>query len=282
MAEIAAAQVMALRNETDLPMMECKQALVACNGEKAAALEWLAKKHKGKMEARSNRETGEGSVAIHIEPGEQVGAIIEVRCETSPVAKNELFQGLLADIARATAGGTEATQSPETVKAMTIAGSDTTVGDKLSEVYGRLRETMNIGTCRRLTGEYLCSYIHHDNKSGILLSLSHRPENESVGRDLCMHTLFSKPMAISRDDMPPEAIEKVSRLAEEAAREQGKPDTIVAKIVDGKVNAFLAENSLHDQQHVNGDLYGKKKISEILSETGVERVVELAIVQVGV
>ncbi|MCH7719510.1 MAG: translation elongation factor Ts [Planctomycetes bacterium] len=282
MAEIAAAQVMALRNETDLPMMECKQALIACSGEKAAALEWLAKKHKGKMEARADRETGEGSVAIHLQAGEQVGAIIEVRCETAPVAKNELFQGLIADMARAVATGAESAPSPETVKAMTIAGSDTTVGEKLTEVYGRLRETMNIGTCRRITGEYLCSYIHHDHKSGILMSLSHRPQNEAVGRDLCMHTLFSKPMAISRDDMPAAEIEKVRRLAEEMAREQGKPDNIVAKIVNGKVNAFLADNSLHDQQHVNADLYGKKKISEILSETGVERVVEMAIVQVGV
>ena len=282
MAEITAAQVMALRSETDLPMMECKQALVACNGEKASALEWLAKKHKGKMEARSDRDTGEGSVAIHLEAGGKVGAIIEIRCETAPVAKNEQFQELLADMARAVATGIESTPSVETVQAMTIAGSDTTLGDKLAEVYGRLRETMNIGTCRRVTGEYLCSYIHHDNKSGILMSLSHRPENETVGRDLCMHTLFSKPMAISRDDMPADAVEKVRKLAEELAREQGKPDTIVAKIVDGKVNAFLAENSLHDQQHVNGDLYGKKKISEILSEAGVERVVEMAIVQVGV
>ncbi|MCH7702836.1 MAG: translation elongation factor Ts [Planctomycetes bacterium] len=282
MAEIAAAQVMALRAETDLPMMECKQALVACEGEKSAALEWLAKKHKGKMESRSDRETGEGSVAIHIEAGEQTGAIIEVRCETAPVAKNEQFQELLADMARAVATGTESAPSPETVKAMTIAGSDTTLGDKLAEIYGRLRETMNIGTCRRITGEYLSSYIHHDHKRGILISLSHRPQNEAVGRDLCMHTLFSKPMAISRDDMPADKIEKVRKLAEELAREQGKPDTIVAKIVDGKVNAFLAENSLHDQQHVNADLYGKKKISEILSEAGVERVVEMAIVQVGV
>jgi elongation factor Ts len=273
MAELSAAQVMALRKKTGLPMMECKQALTECNGDEAAAVEWLSKKHKGKMEARSDRETGEGRIGIYIDPSGKTGGIVELRCETAPVGKNEVFIALANDLAKHVAEGAESAPSAESVRQAMEA--------RMTEVYGKLRETMNIGVCRKVTGEALAAYVHHDGKSGVLLALQGKPSDDKVGYWTAAHATFHKPLAIDRDSVPADQIEKVRADAIDMAKEEGKPEHVVGKIADGRVSAFVSENALMEQEHARTDLYGRKKVKDVLAEHGVTGVTDMAYVAIG-
>ena len=277
MAAITAQMVKELRERTDLPMMECKQALTECDGDGAAAVEWLRKKHKGKMADRAGRPTGEGRIGIFIDEARKIGGIIELQCETTPVAHNEQFIDLAMSFARKVASGSDAEPSADTIR------NDPEMDTQFTAVFGRLRETMNLKKCRRVEGEHLASYVHHDGKSGVLLALSAEPKSDkNVAADLCMHALFSLPLAIDRKGVPPEDVERVRREATEAAVAEGKPESIVEKIAEGKVGAFYGKKVLLDQLHVKTDDYGKAKVGDILREAGVETVTDLAIMRVGV
>ena len=276
MAAVTPQAVKDLRERTDLPMMECKQALSECSGDMAAAVEWLRKKHKGKMADRAGRATGEGRIAVYIDAARKVGAIIELQCETAPVAKNEFFMSLANNFAKKVAEGKEKSPSPDTVR------QDPELDKQFTEVFGRLRETMNLTKCRRVTGEYLASYVHHDVKSGVLLALNSAPKSDkNIGGDLCMHALFSMPAATDRASVPSDLVEKVRRDAMEAAKADGKPEPIIAKISDGKVNAFYAERVLVEQLHVKVDDYGKTKVADVLKAAGVSAVTDMVIMKVG-
>ncbi len=276
MATITAQMVKDLRTKTDLPMMECKQALSENDGNLEAATEWLRKKHKGKLADRADRTTGEGRIAVYIDDSGKTGAIIQLQCETAPVGKNDLFIDLAMAFAKKAAESGE--ESPD-VEAMR---KDPALDQQFTEVYGKLRETMNLTSAKRVTGESLSSYIHHDGKSGVLLSLNATPKSDkNIGADLCMHALFTKPMAIDRDGVPAEAVEKVRAEAVEMAKADGKNDEIVAKIAEGKVNAFYGERVLMEQLHVKTDDYPKAKICNVLKEAGVESITGLAIMKVG-
>ena len=265
-----------LRNRMDLPMMECKTALKECDGDIEASIDWLRKKHKGKMQERADRSTNEGRIAVFIDDAKKVGAIIELQCETAPVGKNEIFVNLANFIAEKVASGTVDAPDAETVR------QESDVDERLTEVFGKLREAMQLKNCRRLTGNFLASYIHHDGKSGVLLALDAEPKSEqNVAVDLCMHSLFTRPLAIDRASVPAEQVEKVRNDAIEFAKNEGKKEQIVAKIADGKVNAFFAERVLMEQLHVRADDYGKKKIGDCLKEAGVSAVTDLAIMKVG-
>jgi len=276
MAAVTPQAVKELRERTDLPMMECKQALSECSGDMSAAVEWLRKKHKGKMADRAGRATGEGRIAIYIDAAKKVGGIIELQCETAPVAKNEFFMNLANAFAKKVAEGKEKSPSPDVIR------QDSDLDRQFTEVFGRLRETMNLTKCRRVTGEFLSSYVHHDGKSGVLLALNAVPKSDkNIGADLCMHALFSMPAGVDRASVPAEVVEKVRRDATEAAKAEGKPEQIVAKIADGKVNAFYAERVLVEQLHVKVDDYGKTKVGDVLKAAGVSAVTDMVIMKVG-
>lgn len=277
MAEISAQAVKDLRAKTDLPMMECKQALTENKGDMEAAMEWLRKKHKGKLSERADRATGEGRIAVYIDSAKKAAGIIELQCETAPVAKNEMFVELANAFARKVAGGSEA--NPDVAKVR----SDPEMDAKFTDVFGRLRESMNLAKARRVTGEHLVFYVHHDGKSGVLLALSSAPKSDkNIGADLCMHTLFSMPVAIDRGSVPAAQVDKVRNEAKEAAKAEGKPAQIIDKIADGKVNAFFAERVLMEQFHVKTDDYGKNaKIADVLKAAGVDRVTDMVIMKVG-
>lgn len=279
MASITAAQVRALREKTDLPMMECKQALTECDGDEQAAIEWLRRKHKGKMAERAGRETGEGRAHVYINDDKTAGAVIDLRCETAPVAKNEQFIALCDEIARAVAHQDEASPSPDAIKSL-VASDGRAIDELWTEVYGRIRETMNLVTCRKVTGQYLAGYVHHDGKKAVLVALDAVPTSETVAIDLCHHVVFSQPLAISRDEIPPEKLDEVRAMASEHAEAEGKPAAIIDKIVQGKVNAFCKENALMDQEHVKPE-YEKKSVGQTLKEAGVNKVLDFAYVAVG-
>ncbi len=276
MAAVTSQSVKELRERTDLPMMECKQALTECSGDMSAAVEWLRKKHKGKMADRAGRATSEGRIAIYIDAAKKAGGIIELQCETAPVAKNEAFMSLAQNFAKKVAEGKDKEPSPDAIR------QDPALDQQFTEVFGKLRETMNLTKCRRVTGECLASYVHHDGKSGVLLAMNAVPKSEkNIGGDLCMHALFSMPAGVDRASVPMELVNKVRTDAIEAAKAEGKPEQIVAKIAEGKVNSFYAERVLVEQLHVKVDDYGKTKVGDVLKAAGVTAVTDMVIFKVG-
>lgn len=276
MATVTAQMVKDLRLKTDLPMMECKQALSENDGDMVKAVEWLKKKHKGKLAERADRATGEGRIAVYMNDAKTAGAMIELQCETAPVAKNEMFVDLANSFAVKVASGSDASPEVDSIR------NDSEMDSKFTEVYGKLRETMNLTKCRRMEGGHLSCYIHHDGKSGVLLAMDAEPKSDkNVAADLCMHALFTQPLAIDRSGVPTEQVDKVRKEAIELAKSDGKNDEIVEKISEGKVNAFYAERVLMEQWHVKTDDYGKKKVGDILKEAGVNAVTDLIIMKVG-
>ncbi len=279
MGQITAAVVKALRDRTGLPMMECKKALTEAGGGEAAAIELLNRKYKGKMEERADRETGEGRIGVYVSDDRKTGGIIELRCETAPVAKTDIYADLVMTIAKAVASQSEKEPVPDTILA-TRTDAGTTVNDALVDAYSKLQETMNLIRCHRITGEYLAHYVHHDGKSGILLALDAVPSPEAVGVDLAQHTMFTKPLAITREGLPAEALEKVRETARAVAKDEGKPEQIIERIVQGKVNAFCAANALMEQEHVKPD-YDKKRVRDALKAAGVSAVTDLEVMAIG-
>ena len=277
MAGITAQMVKDLREKTDLPMMECKHALTECNGDVEAAMEWLRKRHKGKMAERSGRITGEGRIGVYLDDAKKVGAIVELQCETAPVAKNELFVNLADTVAKKVAAGSDPKPDAGTVR------NDPEMDAMFTDVFGRLRETMNLRQCRRVEGTHLAYYVHHDGKSGVMLALDAEPESDkNIAADLCMHALFMEPLAVDRSGVPAEQVEKVRADAIEIAKAEDKPEQIIEKIAAGKVNAFFGLRVLMEQLHVKTDDYGKKaKVGDVLKKAGVNAVTDLAIMKVG-
>lgn len=280
MAGITAAQVRDLREKTGLPMMECKSALTEAGGDEEAAIELLQKKSKGKLETKAHRETAEGRIGVFVTPDGKSGAMVEVRCETPPVAKNEMFAELSNKIAQQVASGTEDAPAAEAIlSAESVAEPGKTVNELMEATYARIKENMKLTRCRRLAGENLASYVHFDGSIGVLVAMDKAPDDPQVSKDLCMHIAFAKPLGISREDVPAEEIEKVRKLAAEVARSEGKPEKIIDKIVDGKVAAFYKQKALMEQEHVKE---AKTSVAEVLKAAGVDAVTGMLIMQVGV
>ena len=279
MAAITAGQVRALREKTGLPMMDCKAALTEVGGDEEAAIGLLQKKAKGKLETKSHRETAEGRVGVFVSEDGKTAGLVEVRCETPPVAKNELFVALSNKIAQQVAAGTDDEPSPEDIlDADAVAEPGKTVRQMLEETYALIRETMKLVRCRRLTGPNIADYVHFDGSIGVLVAMDNTPSSPQVSKDLCMHIAFAKPLGISRDDVPVEEVEKTRKLADELARSEGKPDNIVEKIVEGKVAAFYKQTALMEQEHVKE---AKTSVAKVLAGAGVNAVTGMAIMTVG-
>lgn len=279
MAAITAAQVKSLRDETGLPMMECKTALTEANGSTEEAKALLQKKYKGKMASRASNVTGEGRIALCFADDRKSGAIIDLRCETAPVAKTEQFLALAGTIAETVIAQDDPNLGKEASLALAAVGHDgKTIGELIADVFGILRENIKLECCRKLTGEYLCGYVHHDGKTGVLVALDAAPNPESVGVDLCHHLTFANPLAIDRSGIPADDIAKVEKLSREVAEGEGKPPHIVDKIVEGKVNAFCGENALMEQEHVK---IPKNKVGDVLREAGVSAVTEFVYFKIG-
>ena len=279
MAEIKAKQVMALRAKTDLPMMDCKKALLEAAGDEAAAIEILRKKMKGKLETKTERETAEGRIGIFVSEDKTVGGIVDLRCETVPVAKNSVFIDLCNRIAEVVSRQDREQPAIDTVLAAEY-DAEKTVKSLMTEAFGKLGENMKLAHCRRLTGTYLAGYVHHDGKTGVLVALDAVPNNETTAKHLTFHIAFSKPAAITREGIPAELIEKKRAEAKEMAIADGKPEKIIDKIVHGKVNAFCADQSLMEQEHVHPD-EGKKKVKDSLKAAGVNAVTAMVLMTVG-
>jgi len=270
MSTISAGAVKVLRDRTNAPMMDCKTALTEAKGDMEKAVEILRKKSKDIMDKKGARETAEGRVAVFIDPAKQVGAILEMRCESAPVVKTDQFVQLATDLAR------QITQKdPKTVDELLaqpfVGDPKKTVNDRIGEVVGLIREKMKPARFARLSAGHFGAYTHHDGSVGVLLQVEGAKADEQLLRDVCMHITARNPLAARVEDVPAAVLAKEKEIAmgQIAAdpKNAKKPANIMEMIVEGKVKAWLKENVLLDQPFVKDD---SKTVGELLKSAGLK------------
>jgi elongation factor Ts len=268
MSTISAATVKALRDRTNAPMMDCKNALAETSGDIDKAIEWLRKKNASIQAKKGEREIAEGRIAVHLDPATRVGAIVEVRCESAPVAKCEPFVQLANDLARQVAAKGAATVE-ELMSQPYVGAAGKTVNDRLGDTMGLVRENMKVARLARLTGGLLGSYTHHDGSVGVLVQVEGVQADPQVLRDVAMHVTAKSPVAARREDVPADIVDKEKEIARAQAAGTGKPANIVERIAEGKMKTWFAENVLVEQPFVKDD---SKTVGDLLKTAGLQMV----------
>jgi elongation factor Ts len=262
MAEITASMVRDLRDKTDAPMMECKKALVEAQGDAAKAEELLRVRLGNKASRAAARMAAEGVVAVHVASDAKTGAIVEVNCETDFVAKTEDFLKFAASLAELAAKRNPADLAA--LNALTLGSA--TVEETRKALVGRIGENISVRRFARIEARgRLSHYIHGGAKIGVLVDIS--SGDDKLGRDLAMHIAASKPLGLSRDDVPAELVKKERDIAAAKAAESGKPADIVRKMVEGSVQKFMKEVTLLGQIFVK-DPTGKQTVETLLKGRG--------------
>ncbi len=275
MAEITAAMVRDLRERSGLPMMDCKQALTETKGDIQAAMELLRKRGAMAAEKKAGRATAEGRIGKYVDNAKGVAALVELQCETAPVANNPIFRELADKIAKqaAISGKTD----PTAIGAdACVDAPGTTVTDLVHDAVNRLRENMRVARIVRETGR-AGAYVHHTGKIGVMVVVEGSGGDETLLNELCMHIAFTQPQAISREQMPADAVAKEKDLAREQILQSGKPAALVDKILGGKMDRWYSERVLLEQPFVKDD---KKTVGQLLKEAGLT-IVRYTRLQVG-
>ena len=262
MAEITAAAVKALREQTGQGMMECKKALQQTDGDFDAAQDILRKKGLVTAEKKAARATKEGLVAIKVDDEKTSVVMIEVQCETDFCARNDLFKTMVAGIVDLAA----------TAEAGPIETSDQ-ISQIVQDCLTKISENMSYARGIKLCAPRIGTYLHHNNKVGVIVGVEGEISDQTLA-DLCMHIAFNDPIGITTDDIPAELVEKEKKFATEQAIESGKPPEIAEKMVTGKINKFLAANALLAQPFVRDD---KKKVADVLGEAKVTAFARFAV-----
>ena len=260
--EISAATVKAFRDKTGLPMMDCKKALVEANGDEEKAVEILRKSGAKTMAARTDRETEAGRIALFTDSKKQVSAMVELLCESAPVANTEEFIALVNGLAEQLATGPGA-KTPTELLAQPFPGKrGTTLQQFYDDLVNKIREVFRLTRIVRVEGP--CgAYVHHNAAIGVLLPIE--GTNTELGRDISMHVASMKPQALSESDIDPAVVKKEREmiLAEVQEQSKGKPENVLQKIVDGKMKAFFAERTLLGQPFVKDSA---KTVAQVCEE----------------
>ncbi len=269
MAEITAAAVMALREKTGLPMMECKKALMECGGNTDQAVEWLRKQGIKTQSMRADRETSCGRLAVYADPAKGVGTIIEFKCESPPVAGSQDFKDLANDIAKTQALGPGAATPADLLAQKSLSHPDRTLGELKDELFNRMREVFELSRIKRIDGA--CGgYAHHDGSKAALIEISGNvsgPQAAEVAKDVAMHVVALAPQAIRKEDLDPAVVDKEREILSEAARKEGKPENIIAKMIEGRLRNFFSQCVLLEQPFVKDD---KQTVGQFAKAAGLE------------
>jgi len=279
MAEITAEAVKKLRERTGIQMMKCKAALQKADGDMEKAIEILRKENVGAVAKLAEREAGEGRIGVYIDPVKKVGALVELRCETAPVAKSDLFIQLANDLAKQVA--LQEATTPEALLAQPyVDDPKKTVNERLAEVAALMRENMKPVRMARLAGGLLGNYIHHDGSVGVLVQVEGDKADPQLLRDVSMHITAKNPAAALREHVSQSTVDKEMEIARAQAAATGKPANIVEKIAEGKMKTWYAENVLAEQPFVKDD---SKTVGDLLKAAGLKLVkfVRLRVGEVG-
>ena len=266
MAEITTAAVKTLREKTGLPMMDCKRALQEAEGDQQKAIELLRKAGAKTMEKRAGRVTSAGRIAVYTDFEAGVGAMIELQCESAPVASNSQFTQLANDLAEELATGPGAASPEELLSQPSPSGSGQTLREQFDDLVNRIREVFKLARIERIDGT--CGgYAHHDAAAGVLLQVE--GGSPELAKDICMHVAAMRPAVVDKEDLDPAEVDKEREILTEAARTEGKPEKIIAKMVDGRMRNFYAERCLADQPFVKAE-DGKKTVAKVAKEAGMK------------
>lgn len=274
MAAITAAAVKELRETTGAGMMDCKAALVENEGNMEAAVDYLRTKGLARAAKKASRVAAEGLVGL-IAEGTQA-AMIELNSETDFVARNDGFQALVGDVAK-TALGTDG--SIDAVLAANLAGTDKSVADSVTDTVATIGENMNLRRVAKLAVEngVVASYVHSPvapglGKIGVLVALESGGNADAlstVGRQVAMHIAATTPLSLSVDDMDPAVVERERQIFSDQARESGKPENIIEKMVEGRIRKFYEESVLLNQSFVmNPDVTVAQAVKDAEGDAG--------------
>lgn len=259
---ITAAMVKELRDSTGAGMMDAKKALTETDGDMDAAVDWLRTKGLAKAAKKSGRTAAEGLVAVAVEDGK--GVAVEVNSETDFVAKNGDFQAMVKGIADAALGVADI----EALKATDLGGKP--VSEVLTDKIATIGENMTLRRMATIEGGKVVSYIHNPaadgmGKIGVLVAIT--GDDEGFARQVAMHVAAANPAALNEAELNPAVVEKERQIQIEIARESGKPEQVIEKMIIGRMKKFMAEVTLLNQQFVvNPDV----TVAEAAKEAGVE------------
>ncbi len=265
MANVSAADVKRLREQTGAGMMDCKNALAEADGDFEAATEFLRLKGLKDQGKRATRTAGNGLVTAELD-GNSAGVLVELNCETDFVAKNEQFQDVAAKIAKA-ALGSGVTDRLAVLTVEVEPGK--TVEQLIEDASTSIKEKLELGRFARLDGGYVTTYLHRSDRDlpptlGVLVQLD-KP-SEEVARDLAQQIAAMRPMWTTRDEVPADIVEKERRIAEQITRDEGKPEQAIPKIVQGRLGGYFKDVVLVEQAFVKEN---KTTVGKVLGAAGV-------------
>ncbi|MBW3553118.1 MAG: translation elongation factor Ts [Gemmatimonadetes bacterium] len=271
---ITAGQVKELRERTGAGMMDCKNALEEAGGDMEAAIDLLRSRGTAKAAKRAGKEATEGAVGLHIQEGSEVGALVEVACETDFVARTDAFQELASTLAAhvaTQATGTDGTGDGDALLDQKLSGGEGTVGDRITEVSAKTGERIVVRRFARFEAEdgTVAGYVHLTGKIGVLVELTGSADEEAA-RDVAMHVAATRPLSVSADDIPAAVVERERAVYLEQVRNEGKPENIQEKIVDGKIKKFYKDNTLLEQPFVKDP---DRTVKAMLGDATVRRFV---------
>ena len=273
---ISAKEVNELRQKTGSGMMDCKKALVQAEGDFNKAIDILRKKGQKVSEARSNRETSEGIVIYKLNSSEDKASILSFTCETDFVAKNEEFKELASKILDLAFDNSLNSVSNILKKDL----YSNTVEQHIVNLIGKIGEKIEITEYKTLEGGKIVPYIHAGNKLGVLVSLSNVSSVDyiSVGKDVAMQIAAMNPIAINSDQVDQSVVDKEIEIGKDQARKEGKPEQIIEKIAQGKLQKFFKENTLLNQSFVkDNSLTVESYLATFSSELSVDKFLRISI-----
>ena len=268
---VTASLVKELREKTGAGMMDCKKVLTETDGDLEKATELLRERGIAKAAKKSGRIAAEGVVEAYVSKDGKVGAVVEVNSETDFVAKNEEFKQFVMDVAKQIVKN-----NPKSVEDLlaepSISVEGKTVNEVLIDKIAKIGENMTVRRFARFetTNGLIEKYIHGDGKIAVLVNMENG--NKELAKDICMQIAAARPEYVSREQVPAERLEKEKEILKAQTMNEGKPEAIAEKIVQGRIGKFFSEVCLVDQAFVkNPDI----KISQLLKEKDAE-VVEFA------
>jgi elongation factor Ts len=271
---ISATQVKELRELTGAGMMDCKAALAETGGDMEAAVDWLRKKGIAKADKKAGRTAAEGLIGI--DGGFREAAVVEVNSETDFVARNEAFQDLVRNVAKVALAFGPATDA---VANANYPGSDKSVADTIKDAIGTIGENMSFRRAAKLSVQHgaVATYVHNSvadglGKIGVLVAVETTGNEEAArafGRQVAMHVAATNPISLSVDQVDPAAVERERAIFSEQARQSGKPENVIEKMIEGRLRKFYEEVVLMKQAFVmNPDVTVEKALKDAEKEIG--------------
>ena len=242
---ITVAEINKLRQQTGAGMMDCKKALEESGGDFQKAIDYLRKKGAKIAANRQDREAKEGYVIAKVKENSKA-ILISINCETDFVAKNQDFQNFVEDVANIAID--KFPSDIESLKKLPY-NSDISISDKLMEQIAKIGEKIEIGYYATLEAPYITHYIHPGNRLAVIVGFNKNIEAEAA-KNIAMQIAAMAPVSIDKSDVPPEILNRELEIAREQVKQEGKPDDMIEKIAQGKLNKFFKEATLLNQEYI--------------------------------